>query len=655
MEDFTENKLKYLELLSEKFPSIQEVCTEIINLKAILNLPKGTEQFLSDLHGEYESFLHILKNASGVIKTRIDETFGNSMLNDERKKLATLIYYPEEKLELIKKEVKDLNEYYKITLYRLIKICRIIASKYSRSKVRKAMPEGYEYILDELLHADQNIVDKELYYNQIIDTIIKLDRAEGFIIAISKLIQQLAIDHLHIVGDIYDRGPGPHIIMDKLMNYHSIDLQWGNHDIIWMGAACGHPACIFNVLRICARYDNLDILEDGYGINVRTITEFAKSVYSDDECARFEPHIQEDSKSGFDENTLSKTQKAAAIIQFKLEGQLIKRHQEYKMNSRLLLDKIDLKNKQIKIDNKNYKMLDTNFPTVNLNDPYKLTKEEQEVVDKLVKSFRNSEKLQKHIKFLYNKGSLYKLYNGNLLIHACVPVDLDRQLVEVELEGKKVKGKEYLDKVDKLARQAFFAPKDSDEKNNAMDFMWYLWCGKDSPLFGKDAMKTFERYFVEDEETWKENKNTFYHSTQDENLCRMILKEFGLNEETGHIICGHVPIKSKVGESPIKANGKLLMIDGGLSKAYQKTTGIAGYTLIYNSYGLILTAHQKFCSTEYAIRNEQDIYSTKQIVEKVERKYIADTDRGQELLKQIEDLNELLKAYRNGEIKQGKK
>lgn len=448
---------------------------------------------------------------------------------------------------------------------------------------------------------------------------------------------------------------GPHIIMDKLMNYHSIDLQWGNHDIIWMGAACGHPACILNVLRICARYDNLDILEDGYGINVRTITEFAKNTYINDECLRFMPHVQEDDKSGFTRETLSKTQKAAAIIQFKLEGQLIKKHPEYKMYNRLLLDKMNLKNGEIKINNKDYKILDTNFPTIDLNDPYKLTKEEQEVVDKLVKTFQNSEKLQKHIKFLYNKGSLYRIYNGNLLIHACVPVDEKKNLVEVDFGGVKLKGKKYLDKVDKLVRQAYFSQDGSLEKENAMDFMWYLWCGKDSPLFGKDAMKTFERYFVEDESTWKETKNAFYLFTHDEEMCRMILKEFNINEETGHIICGHVPIKSKVGESPIKANGKLLMIDGGLSKAYQKTTGIAGYTLIYNSYGLILTAHQKFCSTYDAIKNELDIYSTKQIIEKVERKYISDTDRGKELLEQIKDLDELLNAYRTGEIKQGKR
>lgn len=654
MEEYTDKEIKYLELLSEKFPNIQEVCTEIINLKAILNLPKGTEHFLSDLHGEYESFLHILKNASGVIKTKIDETFGNSMTNDERKKLATLIYYPEEKLELIKRETKDINEYYKITLYRIIEICRVIASKYSRSKVRKAMPKSYEYIIDELLHANQNISDKEFYYNQIIDSIIKLDRAEAFIIAISNLIQQLVIDHLHIIGDIYDRGPGPHIIMDKLMSYHSIDIEWGNHDIIWMGAACGNPACILNVIRICARYDNLAILEDGYGINIRNITEFAMDEYANDECKRFMPHMQDENKSKnrFDIELLSKTQKAATIIQFKLEGQLINKHPEYNMNNRLLLDKINYKNGKIKLENDTYRLLDNNFPTIDPDNPYKLSKKEEEVVNKLIRAFKNSEKLQRHVNFLYNKGSLYKIYNDNLLIHGCVPMDENGEFVEVEIEGKEYKGKEYLDKIDRISRQAFYGTEETKEKENAMDFLWYLWCGKNSPIFCKDSMKTFERYFIEDEKTWKENKNPFYTFSKSEEYCTKILKEFGIDEEKGHIICGHIPVKFKAGESPIRADGKMLIIDGGLSKSYQKTTGIAGYTLIYNSYGLILAAHETFTSTEDAIKDEMDLHSTKQIVEKVERKQIVDTDKGKELIEQINDLKKLLDAYKSGIIKE---
>lgn len=652
MQEYTYTEKKYLELLSEKFNNIQEVCTEIINLKAILNLPKGTEHFLSDLHGEYESFLHILKNASGVIKTKIDETFGNSMTKDERKKLATLIYYPEEKLELIKKETKDINEYYRITLYRLIEICRVIASKYSRSKLRKAMPKSYEYIIDELLHANQNISDKEIYYNQIIDSILKLDRAEAFIIAISNLIQQLAIDHLHIIGDIYDRGPGPHIIIDKLMSYHSIDIEWGNHDIIWMGAACGNPACIFNVIRICARYDNLDILEDGYGINIRNITEFAMDEYANDDCKRFIPHLQDENKNKIDIELLSKTQKAATIIQFKLEGQLIKKHDEYNMDNRLLLDKINYKNGKVKLGNDTYKMLDAKLPTIDPDNPYELSEKEADVVNKLIKAFKNSEKLQRHVNFLYNKGSLYKIYNDNLLIHGCVPMNKNGELVEVEIDGKKVKGKEYLDKVDRIARQAFFGDEGTEEKENAMDFLWYLWCGENSPIFCKDTMRTFERYFIEDENTWKENKNPFYTFSKDEEYCTKILKEFGIDEEKGHIICGHIPVKFKAGESPIRANGKMLIIDGGLSKAYQKTTGIAGYTLIYNSYGLILAAHETFTSTEDAIKDEIDLYSTKQIIEKVDRKKILDTDKGKELIEQIEGLKELLDAYKSGIIKE---
>lgn len=653
MKEYSEEEMKYLKLLAEKFPTIQEVCTEIINLKAILNLPKGTEHFLSDLHGEYESFLHILKNASGVIKSKINETFGNCMTNVERKKLATLIYYPEEKLELIKKEVSDKNEYYRITLYRLIEICRVISSKYSRSKVRKAMPKDYEYIIDELLHANQNSCDRQFYYDQIINSIIKLDRADAFIIAISKLIQQLAIDHLHIIGDIYDRGPGPHIIMDKLMSYHSIDIQWGNHDIIWMGAACGSPACIFNVIRICARYNTLDILEEGYGINIRTMTEFAMEEYIKEVADTFLPHVSEKQKSlrKADIEVLSKTQKAAAIIQFKLEGQIIQNHPEYEMQDRLLLDKIQFDHGKIKLGKEKYKLLDSDFPTVNPDDPYQLTQKEQEVVQKLIRCFKNSEKLQRHINFLYSKGSLYKVYNENLLIHGCIPMDQEGNFVTVHWKGKEVKGKEYLDEIDKVIRKGYFSEEGSKEKEQAMDYMWYLWCGKHSPIFCKDAMKTFERYFLAEKELGKETKNPFYTYTMQEETCQKILKEFQIHETRGHIICGHMPVKFKAGENPIRANGKMMIIDGGLSKAYQKTTGIAGYTLIYNSYGLVLAAHEAFTSTERAITEETDLHSSKQIVEKVERKRILDTDIGTELEKQIKDLNRLLEAYKNGMLK----
>lgn len=652
MKEHSNDEKRYLKLLAEKFPTIQDVCTEIINLKAILNLPKGTEHFLSDLHGEYESFLHILKNASGVIKAKIDENFENSMTKEERRKLATLIYYPEEKLELIKKEENiDMQEFYKITLYRLIEICKIIASKYSRSKVRKAMPKEYEYIIDELLHANQDICDKESYYHQIINTIIQLDRGEAFIVAMSKLIQQLAVDHLHIIGDIYDRGPGPHIIMDELMKHHSIDIQWGNHDIIWMGAASGSEACVFNVLRICSRYNNLDILEDGYGINIRAITEFAMEEYKEDKCEIFVPQNAEKIEYLPTLNLLAKIQKAASIIQFKLEGQIIKNHPEFHMEDRMLLDKINYETGEININGTMYKLLDSYFPTIDPKDPYKLTKKEQEIVNKLKKGFINSEKLQRHVKFLYNKGSLYKIYNNNLLIHGCIPMDEKGSLKNYYHNRKKLKGKEFLDYIDQVARQAYFCDIESEEKNYGKDFLWYLWCGENSPIFCKDAMKTFERYFIDDKELQKENKNPFYIFAQNEEICDKLLKEFGIDPEKGHIICGHIPVKFKSGESPIKANGKLLIIDGGLSKSYQKTTGIAGYTLIYNSYGLMLAEHEPFTSTNDAILKETDLHSSKVIVEKVERKKIKDTDIGLELEEQIENLKRLLQAYKKGIIK----
>lgn len=650
MDDYSKEELKYLSILAEKFPTIQSVCTEIINLEAILNLPKGTEHFLSDLHGEYESFLHILKNASGVIKTKIDEIFKNVMTQDERRRLATLIYYPKEKLELIKKETENMDEFYRITLYRLIKICTVVGSKYSRSKVRKAIPKEYQYIIDELLHSNQNSYDKDIYYDKIIDSIISLGRADAFIIAISNLIQQLAVDHLHIIGDIYDRGPGPHIIIDELMKYHSIDIQWGNHDIIWMGAAAGSEACIFNVVRICARYNNLDILEEGYGINIRTITEFAMEEYGKEESSIFTPKNIDEKDSKFDQRVMEKTQQAAAIIQFKLEGKIIKRHPEYNMEDRLLLDKINYKKGKITIDGKTYHLIENYFPTIDPENPYELSAKEEEVVKKLVKSFKNSEKLQRHIQFLYSKGNIYKIYNNNLLIHGCVPMDKNGEFVTTNVNGVELKGKNYLDYVEKIAREGYFETEGSEKRENGKDFLWYLWCGKNSPIFCKDKMKTFERYYLEEKETWEEIKNPFYNFENDENVSVKVLREFGIDQKKGHIICGHIPVKFKAGESPIKASGKLFIIDGGLSKAYQKTTGIAGYTLRYSSYGLTLVAHEPFTSRENAIINETDLHSEKQLVEKVERKRIKDTDKGKELMAQIADLEKLLEAYKSGAI-----
>ena len=593
-----------------------------------------------------------MKNASGVIKAKIDETFQNSMTNEERKKLATLIYYPEEKLELIKKQNDQMEEFYRITLYRLIEVCKVVSSKYSRSKVRKAMPKEYEYIIDELLHAKQNMNDKEFYYNQIINTIIKLDRADAFIIAISKLIQQLAIDHLHIIGDIYDRGPGPHIIIDELMKYHSIDIQWGNHDIIWMGAASGSEACILNVIRICSRYHNLDILEDAYGINLRAITEYAMEEYKEESLPNFKPQNAEKISDLSTIELLAKIQKACAIIQFKLEGQLIKRHPEFKMEDRMLLDKINYETGEVQINGKYYKLLDNYFPTIDPKNPYELTKKEKEVVCKLKKGFLNSEKLQRHVQFLYNKGSLYKIYNNNLLIHGCIPMDKEGNLKYYEdNKNRRLAGRAYLDYIDKIARQGYFSDLDSEEREYGKDFLWYLWCGENSPIFCKDAMKTFERYFVDDKELHKENKNPFYIFAQNEEVCDTLLGEFGIEKDKGHIICGHIPVKFKSGESPIKANGKLLIIDGGLSKSYQKTTGIAGYTLIYNSYGLMLAEHEPFNSRIDAIVKETDLHSSKVVVEKVDRKRIKDTDIGIKLQDEIEDLYKLLECYKLGIIK----
>lgn len=650
MSNYEKNELKYLEILSERFPTVQSVCTEIINLEAILNLPKGTEHFLSDLHGEYESFLHILKNASGVIKTKIDDIFKNDMTQSERRRFATLIYYPKEKLELIKKETANLDEFYRITLFRLIKICKVVGSKYSRSKVRKAIPKDYQYIINELLHSSQDTFDKESYYDKIIDSIISLGRADAFIITISYLIQQLAVDHMHIIGDIYDRGPGPDIIIDELMKYHSIDIEWGNHDIIWMGAAAGSEACIFNVIRICARYNNLDILEEGYGINIRTITEFAMEEYGDKDSIIFKPKNVDEKNSQFDQIIMEKTQQAAAIIQFKLEGAIIKKHPEYEMDDRLLLDKINYKKGKIHINGKTYDLVEDYFPTINPDNPYELSVKEKDVVKKLVKSFKNSEKLQRHIQFLYSKGNIYKVFNDNLLIHGCVPMDSAGEFVKVNINGKELKGKEYLDYVEKIARQGYFEPEGSEKRENGKDFLWYLWCGKNSPIFCKDKMKTFERYYLNNKETWEEIKNPFYNFENDENISIKVLEEFGIDSSKGHIICGHIPVKFKAGESPIKANGKLFIIDGGLSKAYQRTTGIAGYTLRYSSYGLTLVAHEPFTSRENAIINETDLHSEKQIVEKVERKLIKDTDKGKELKDQIADLEKLLDAYKNGSI-----
>lgn len=563
MEERVELK-RHLKILSKQYTNIEQVAEEIINLQAILNLPKGTELFLSDIHGEYGSFSHILNNGSGIIRNKIEDIFNNQITERDRRQLATLIYYPEEKLALIKKEVEDIKEWYSINLYRLIEVAREVSSKYTRSKVRKAMPKGFDYIIDELLHLQGCGPDKETYYKQIISSIIELDRADEFIVAISNLIKRMAIDHLHVIGDIFDRGPNAKLVMDTLMNFHSLDIELGNHDILWMGAACGNKACIANVIRICSRYDNIDTLEDGYGINIRPLATFALETYKDDNCEKFVPKVFDYNKYiRSDEISIAKIHKAISIIQFKLEGQIIKEHPEYKMDGRLLLDKIDYEKGTIQIDNKIYNLNDTNFPTVDYKNPYKLTKEEEEIINRLQESFKNSETLNKHISFLYSKASMYKCFNSNLLFHGCVPMEADGEFSKIEVLGESISGKKYFDCIEKIANEAYFG---KENNKDAVDFMWYLWCGPKSPLFGKAKAATFERYFVEEKETHKEEKNPYFALIENEEICDKILKEFGLGTKNSHIINGHVPVKEKDGESPIKANGKLLVIDRRICK-----------------------------------------------------------------------------------------
>ena len=555
---------RHLKILSKQYTNIEQVAEEIINLQAILNLPKGTELFLSDIHGEYGSFSHILNNGSGIIRNKIEDIFNNQITERDRRQLATLIYYPEEKLALIKKEVEDIKEWYSINLYRLIEVAREVSSKYTRSKVRKAMPKGFDYIIDELLHLQGCGPDKETYYKQIISSIIELDRADEFIVAISNLIKRMAIDHLHVIGDIFDRGPNAKLVMDTLMNFHSLDIELGNHDILWMGAACGNKACIANVIRICSRYDNIDTLEDGYGINIRPLATFALETYKDDNCEKFVPKVFDYNKYiRSDEISIAKIHKAISIIQFKLEGQIIKEHPEYKMDGRLLLDKIDYEKGTIQIDNKIYNLNDTNFPTVDYKNPYKLTKEEEEIINRLQESFKNSETLNKHISFLYSKASMYKCFNSNLLFHGCVPMEVDGEFSKIEVLGESISGKRYFDCIEKIANEAYFG---KENNKDAVDFMWYLWCGPKSPLFGKAKAATFERYFVEEKETHKVEKNPYFTLIENEEICDKILKEFGLETKNSHIINGHVPVKEKDGESPIKANGKLLVIDRRICK-----------------------------------------------------------------------------------------
>ena len=644
-----ENK-EFLRLLSKQFPTVQSVCTEIINLEAILDLPKGTEHFISDLHGEYEAVSHILNNASGVIREKIEDLYRDTMTEEERAKLATLIYYPQQKLVLMKEEhAGDLTEWYHETLIKLIDICRVVASKYTRSKVRKALPKDFSYIIDELLHAD-HVKNKEQYYGRIFSSIVDVGRADAFIGALSTLIKRLAVDQLHVLGDIYDRGPGAEDIMARLMNHHAVDLVWGNHDILWMAAAAGNEACIANVLNVSLSYANVDTLENGYGISLRALTTFAEKTYGD--SMAFKPKILEKDKIGLnDVELVAKLRKAAAVMQMKLEGQIIARHPEYDMDERLLLDKIDYKNGTVNIAGKIYELRDKDFPTIDPENPYELTADESDLIASLKDSFVRSEKLQSHIKFLLDKGGLYRICNSNLMFHGCVPLNRDGSLARFEFDGQRLWGKKLFDFCEKKVRSGFFAPLGTKEKRDGEDFMWWLWCGKNSPIFGRTRMTTFERMLVEDKTSHEEPKNFYYKLNEDPSVVRGIFEEFGLDYNSSHIINGHIPVKSKDGESPIKCDGKLLSIDGGFCKAYQKTTGIAGYTLIYNSKGLRLVSHGTFEGIHEAVAKNSDILTTTNVLEVAsKRQMVRDTDNGANLMSQIKILKLLLEAYRNDSL-----
>ena len=639
--------MRYLELLSRLFPSADKASAEIINLSAILNLPKGTEFFASDIHGEYEAFSHTLRNGSGSIRLKIDDVFGDSLSENEKRSLATLIYYPREKMELVLSQVDDAEAWYAVTLQRLVAVCKRAAQKYTRSRVRKALPKDFAYIIEELMTENRHGVDKQAYYAAIVDAVIRTDRGGALVEALCLLIQRLAIERLHIVGDIYDRGPYPHIIMDALMEHHSLDIQWGNHDIVWMGASLGQRGCIAHVVRNCARYGNLSILEDAYGINVLPLASFALEAYKDDPCVAFGLKGNPDLPPQELEMNV-KIQKAMAIIQFKVEAQLIDENPGFGLEGRKLLDKIDYERGTVMLDGIEYELTDTVFPTVDPADPYRLTPEEEDVMQRLEQAFTGCEKLQRHMRFFLDAGSLYKICNGNLLFHACVPLNADGSLMETEVFGETYKGRALYDVMERYVRAAF------DDANPELakrgrDLLWYMWLGEGSPLFAKSKMATFELYLIAEKEARKEVKNPFYSYLDDEHVMGGIFEDFGMDPETSRIVCGHVPVKVKDGEDPVKCGGRVLTIDGGFSKAYQPTTGIAGYTLISNSYGFVLAAHEPLESMRAAVVNELDIHSSRKVVELVDKRtLVADTDNGAVLKQQIADLEELLEAYRCG-------
>lgn len=649
--------MKYLQLLAQSFPNIPEASTEIINLQAILNLPKGTEHFVDDIHGEYEAFLHILKNASGNIQRKVNELFGNLMRESDARELCTLIYYPDQKLELIKAAEENIDDWYHITIHNLVAVCRLVSSKYTRSKVRKALPRSFSYIIQELLHERTDDANKADYVNVIIDTIISTGRADDFIIAICNVIQRLSIDQLHILGDIFDRGPGAHIILDTLSRYHSWDIQWGNHDVLWMGAMAGNRACQCNVIRLSLRYANMTTLEEGYGINLMPLATFAMDTYGDDPCEEFIPKISSADSARVDEKSIrlaALMHKAITILQFKEEAAIIKRHAKWKMSDRLMLNYIDYDKGTITLNGKEYPLKSNSFPTIDPKHPNRLTPEEKQLMDKINHSFQVSEKLHKHIRLLLQHGCMYAVFNNNLLFHASIPLDEDGKLKEVEIiPGTTCSGKDLLYNIGMLIRSAFQTDSTPEERNYAIDYFLYLWCGPDSPLFDKSKMATFERYFIDDKETHTEEKGNYFKLRDNEQIVDNILDAFDVVGDNRHIINGHVPVHVCNGENPVKANGKLMVIDGGFSQPYHKETGIAGYTLVYHSRGFVLVQHEPFTSTIDAIQKCSDIKSSTQIVEmSSHRMRVADTDIGRELKNQISDLQRLLYAYRHGYIKE---
>ncbi|MFI3285925.1 MAG: fructose-1,6-bisphosphatase [Rikenellaceae bacterium] len=649
--------LRYLKLLSESFPTIAEAASEIINLEAIINLPKGTEHFLTDLHGEDQAFKHVLKNGSGSIKRKVNEIFSFTLRESERKELCALIYYPEQKLQLIKQTEIDFDDWSLITLTQLVRVCQTVASKYTRSKVLKSLPSEFSYIIQELLHESSAERNKQSYIEVIIKTIISTKQAEPFIVAMCNLIQRLTIDALHIVGDIFDRGDGAHIIMETLCNYHNFDIQWGNHDILWIGAAAGNTSCMANVIRMALRYNSLSTLEDGYGINLTPLATFAMDRYAKDKCVNFQPKVnEEENLSDKAIQLTAKMHKAITVIQLKLESQIVLRRPEFELNNRLVLGSIDYARGVYIIDGKEYEMIDSCLPTVDPNDPYKLTAEEESVVNKLYSSFIHNERLDKHIRCLFTHGSMYHVTNSNLLYHASIPLNEDGSFKKVNIYNEEVSGKALFDKLDQLIRSAYFKEEgNSEEALYAVDYLWYLWCGPSSPLFGKDKMTTFERYFILDKELHREKKGNYYLLCNDEKVCDKILKEFGIDTPHSRIINGHVPVKTIKGEQPIKANGKLLVIDGGFSRAYHRSTGIAGYTLVYHSRAMELVQHEPFLSSQKAIEEGLDIVSQSTLIEiNTQRLMVKDTDRGRELIAQINDLHKLLAAYRTGVLKERK-